>query len=104
MAPPVPALPVSLGLLGRGSRSNVSLLRSGHLISSQEGDGFVSSDTLGTGGLSHSNEGGNIMALEREVLSIRRRRTEVTGHYEARLEYLRAKLRGAELHEKLLRK
>lgn len=42
--------------------------------------------------------------LENEMEEIRRRREEVSGRYEARLEYLRAKLKGAQLHEKLLKK
>lgn len=42
--------------------------------------------------------------VDREVEDIRRRRTEVTKRYEARLEFLRAKLKGAEIHEKLLKK
>jgi hypothetical protein len=39
-----------------------------------------------------------------EMEELRRKRDEVAGRYEARLEYLRAKLKGAELHEKLLSK
>ncbi|KAJ7170777.1 hypothetical protein C8R43DRAFT_1120515 [Mycena crocata] len=39
-----------------------------------------------------------------ELTEVRRRRTEMVGRCEARLEYLRAKLKGAELHEKLLKK
>ncbi|KAF5367421.1 hypothetical protein D9758_003615 [Tetrapyrgos nigripes] len=39
-----------------------------------------------------------------EVLDVRRRRLEVIGRYEAQIEYMRARLKGAELHEKLLRK
>jgi hypothetical protein len=39
-----------------------------------------------------------------EVADIRRRSREVAARYEARLEYLRAKLKGAQLHEKLMRK
>jgi hypothetical protein len=42
--------------------------------------------------------------LENEMDDIRRRREEVSARYEARLEYLRARLKGAELHEKLLKK
>jgi hypothetical protein len=41
---------------------------------------------------------------ENEIEDIRRRREEVSVRYEARLEYLRAKLKGAQLHEKLMRK
>jgi len=39
-----------------------------------------------------------------EMEDIRKRRLEVSRRYEARLEYLRARLKGAELHEKLARK
>ena len=42
--------------------------------------------------------------IEDEVEDIQRRREEVSLRYEARLEYLRAKLKGAQLHEKLMRK
>jgi hypothetical protein len=42
--------------------------------------------------------------IESEMEDIRRRREEVSLRYEARLEYLRAKLKGAQLHEKLMRK
>lgn len=44
------------------------------------------------------------VALESEMSEIRRKRSEVTARYDARLEYLRARLKGAEMHEKLLRK
>ncbi|KAG2033678.1 hypothetical protein BDR03DRAFT_966918 [Suillus americanus] len=46
----------------------------------------------------------SISVLESELSDIRRRRGEVTARYQARLEYLRAQLRGAELREKLMRK
>ncbi|KAF7346141.1 hypothetical protein MSAN_01840900 [Mycena sanguinolenta] len=39
-----------------------------------------------------------------EMEELRRKREEVAARYETRLEYLRAKLKGAELHEKLLSK
>lgn len=42
--------------------------------------------------------------VETEMEDIRRRREEVSKRYEARLEYLRAKLKGAQLHEKLVKK
>ena len=41
---------------------------------------------------------------ESEVWDIRRRREELVARYTARLEFLRAKLKGAELHEKLVGK
>lgn len=50
------------------------------------------------------NDDISISALENELSGIRRRRGEVTARYQARLEYLRAQLRGAELKEKLMRK
>jgi len=39
-----------------------------------------------------------------ELSDIRKRREDLIGRYTARLEFLNAKLKGAELHEKLLRK
>jgi hypothetical protein len=45
-----------------------------------------------------------LATLEREMADIRRRRAEVVARYEAKLELLRAKLKGAEMHEKLLKR
>lgn len=45
-----------------------------------------------------------IASLESEMADIRRRRAEVVARYEAKLELLRAKLKGAEMHEKLLKR
>ncbi|KAI0712278.1 hypothetical protein C8Q76DRAFT_734074 [Earliella scabrosa] len=45
-----------------------------------------------------------LVSIEAELADIRRRRAEVTARYEGRLEYLRARLKGAELREKILRK
>ncbi|KZT73851.1 hypothetical protein DAEQUDRAFT_761808 [Daedalea quercina L-15889] len=45
-----------------------------------------------------------IRTMEVELADIRRRRVEVTERYEARLEYLRARLKGAEIREKVMRK
>lgn len=42
-------------------------------------------------------------ALEKELDDIRRKRADVILRYERRLEYLRARLRSAELHERLLK-
>ncbi|KAK0223257.1 hypothetical protein IW262DRAFT_1458260 [Armillaria fumosa] len=65
--------------------SHTSLSRSsGHLPL-----GIRSSETVG---------------LEDDMTAIQRRRLQVTHRYDARLEYLRARLKGAELHEKLLKK
>lgn len=52
----------------------------------------------------HLREDDDILALEAEMADIRKRRAEVTARYEARLEYLRARLKGAELREKLLKR
>ena len=45
-----------------------------------------------------------LAVLESEMADIRRRRAEVVARYEAKLELLRAKLKGAEMHEKLLKR
>ncbi|KAJ7134504.1 hypothetical protein C8R44DRAFT_427080 [Mycena epipterygia] len=91
--PPVPPLPLgmSLGHLG----STPSLTRStGHLPM-----GVVrEEEVVLTVDLDDEREFG----LEMDEL--RRRREEVAARYESRLEYLRAKLKGAELREKLLSK
>ena len=93
--PPVPVLPTMH--LQSASRSNVSLARSsaGYLPMMPEEDKSVSG-TMDT--LKLEQDDGD------EMEDIRRRREEVSIRYEARLEYLRAKLKGAQLHEKLLRK
>ena len=64
--------------------------------------GSDSSAPLGLG--LRREDGEEVEAAAKEVADVRRRRAEVVGRYEERLEYLRAKLKGAELHEKLLRK
>jgi len=93
MVPPVPPLPLGMSLGQMGSTP--SLTRStGHLPM-----GVVREDeAVLTVDLDDEREFG----LEMEDL--RRRREEVAARYDARLEYLRAKLKGAELHEKLLSK
>ncbi|KAJ7288535.1 hypothetical protein C8J57DRAFT_1280595 [Mycena rebaudengoi] len=89
--PPVPPLPLGMSL---GIGSTPSLRSSGHLPM-----GVVHEDAaVETDDVEEEREFG----LEMEEL--RRRREEVHTRYEARLEYLRAKLKGAELHEKLLSK
>lgn len=115
----------SLSRLGFGSTSSVNLSRSsGHLplatvsetesmyipsplkssTSTQEDsvlrspEGSQYSDSV-----KHLRDDEDILALEAEMADIRKRRTEVTARYEARLEYLRARLKGAELREKLLK-
>ena len=125
-APYLPALPSSLGRLWSGSSSSVNLARStSHLPLAPvaEGDsresveGHVRHLRLDTSPVAllgpptassrkHEviGDDGDITALEAEMAEIRRRRAEVMGRYEERLGYLRAKLKGAELHEKLLRR
>jgi len=53
----------------------------------------MSTSDSGVGGLSGSDE----------LAEVRRRRAEVGRRYEARLEFLRAKLKGVEMREKLSR-
>jgi hypothetical protein len=125
-APYLPALPSSLGRLWSGSTSSVNLTRSTNhlpLAPVAEGDSresvegnerhlrldTSSSALVRLGPASPRKAGGfedddDIAALEVEMAEIRRRRAEVMARYEERLGYLRAKLKGAELHEKLLRR
>jgi hypothetical protein len=125
-APYLPALPSSLGRLWSGSTSSVNLTRStGHLPLAPvaEGDSRESVEghvrhlrldtspaaLLGPSSASSRKtemigDDGDITALEAEMAEIRRRRAEVLARYEERLGYLKAKLKGAELHEKLLRR
>ena len=63
---------------------------------------FRSTSAGTTGGRIAEDE--DLSALEAEMTDIRRRRAEVTARYEARIEYLRARLKGAELREKLLKR
>ncbi|KJA17485.1 hypothetical protein HYPSUDRAFT_146447 [Hypholoma sublateritium FD-334 SS-4] len=102
MAPPVPALPAAIAQiqhLKSASVSNISLARStGHApMNTVPEDELVSAS--GTIKSLRVNE-----ELESEMDDIRRRREEVSRRYDARLEYLRAKLKGAQLHERLMRK
>ncbi|KAJ6531890.1 hypothetical protein B0H19DRAFT_1189107 [Mycena capillaripes] len=89
------------------SRSSSMSRSTGHLplplpVSVQNGNGSGSGSTmmelLNHGVTPPPDEGGE------ELAEVRRRRAEMVGRCEARLEYLRAKLKGAEIHEKLLRK
>lgn len=94
--PPVPSLPSSYGHLGMAKSSNASLTRSTGMSVLVEDEQLVGGSTMRI----QEDEA----QLENEMEEIRRRREEVSGRYEARLEYLRAKLKGAQLHEKLLKK
>jgi hypothetical protein len=49
-------------------------------------------------------DGGDSGALMQQLQEMRQRRKEMSERYEARVEYLRAKLRSAELHEKVRKK
>ncbi|KAJ7696022.1 hypothetical protein B0H17DRAFT_1054605 [Mycena rosella] len=92
MVPPVPPLPLGMSLGQMGSTP--SLRSTSHLPM-----GVVREDeAVLTVDVDDEREFG----LEMEEL--RRRREEVAARYEARLGYLRAKLKGAALHEKLLSK
>ncbi|KAJ3556499.1 hypothetical protein NP233_g11963 [Leucocoprinus birnbaumii] len=96
---PLPAMPNLAGING-ANNSSVSLTRSAHTMAAvPEDDARSAADTVTT-----------TVRLEDEVSDgdgvedIRRRREEVQQRYDARLDYLRAKLKSAELHEKLLRR
>ncbi|KAG6831952.1 hypothetical protein H0H92_006553 [Tricholoma furcatifolium] len=91
--PPVPSLLAGYGRLGVGSVSNVSLARSHMTMSAvPEDEQALPEPTMEDG------------KVEDEMDDIQRRREEVSERYAARLEYLRAKLKGAQLREKLARK
>nr|GAT60356.1 predicted protein [Mycena chlorophos] len=91
--PPVPPIPSTLGISLSAAGSTPSLSRS------------LNHPTMG---VLHENEPMVTVDLDeerefgQEMDDLRRRREEVAGRYEERLEYLRAKLRGVELHERLL--
>lgn len=57
---------------------------------------MYSTDTIGLG----PDDGD----AESELVDIQQRREDLIARYSTRLDYLKAKLKGAELHEKLLRK
>ncbi|KAH6912770.1 hypothetical protein BKA70DRAFT_1264888 [Coprinopsis sp. MPI-PUGE-AT-0042] len=101
--PPVPPLPatISLGHLRTAAHnsSTPSLIRSNnHLpmdVVHEDEDNFSPSSA-------RADE--EVANVEDDMDDIRRRREEVAQRYDARLDYLRAKLKGAQLHEKLLKK
>lgn len=103
-AVPLPALPPNHGMFGAMNGANissVSLARSAHVMQVvPEDDTRSVVDTVTTTiRLDDDAEEGSD-----EMDDIRRRREEVHQRYDARLDYLRAKLKSAELHEKLLRR
>jgi len=98
----VPPVPHSLlGRLGPGSSSSISLSRGLHSsLPTVEERGPTPLN-----GLFHkANQDPALQALENDMADIRRRREEVVARYEARLAFLRVKLKGAEMHEKLLKR
>ncbi|KAJ7644248.1 hypothetical protein FB45DRAFT_292102 [Roridomyces roridus] len=92
MVPPVPPLPLGMSLGQMGSTPSLSR-STGHLM-----------------GVVHENEVVMTVDLDDErefgleMEDLRRRREEVAARYQARIDYLRAKLKSAELHEKLMSK
>ncbi|KAF8827392.1 hypothetical protein HHX47_DHR4000181 [Lentinula edodes] len=102
---PVPPLPISVPPLPSGlsglsnlalaSGSSLNLTRStGHLpMSSVPEDEDI--DLLGLNGREEMDE---------EIREIQKKKDDVSKRYAERLEYLRAKLKGAQLHEKLMKK
>ncbi|KAH9854772.1 hypothetical protein C2E23DRAFT_725880 [Lenzites betulinus] len=116
----VPSLPNLVGHLGLASSSSVNLARStGHLpletVEETEGKPPRSAASRSAGSRRDSRwadtrgpaaqvDDDELLSMEAELADIRRRRAEVTARYEGRLEYLRARLKGAELREKVMRK
>lgn len=85
------------------NNSSASLARSAHVMASvPEDDTHSATVTVAT---TIGRVDDDMVVDEGDELEeIRRRREEVQSRYGARLDYLRAKLKGAELHEKLMRK
>ena len=116
----------SLGRLGLGSTSSLNVRGSSSNLPlatvSETGLSYVSSPLKGAASprppptplsasgsqysdsVKNLHDDDDIVALEAEMADIRKRRAEVTARYEARLEYLRARLKGAELRERLLKR
>ncbi|KAJ3757067.1 hypothetical protein EV360DRAFT_46805 [Lentinula raphanica] len=94
--PPLPSTLTGLSPVALASGSSLNLARStGHLpMSSVPEDENVDHVGLGPG----SEE------MDEEIRAIRKKKQDVSRRYEERLEYLRAKLKGAQLHEKLMKK
>ncbi|KAI0785204.1 hypothetical protein C8Q75DRAFT_809376 [Abortiporus biennis] len=107
-----PLAPRSSGRLRLGaSTSSVNLARStGHLplatVAETDTAARSSSPISAHGTVSGGSPSRRVTSqdgAEDEMVDIRKRRAEVTARYDARLEYLRARLKGAELREKLLK-
>jgi hypothetical protein len=102
--PSIPSVAMSLSRQAIGSTSSVNLHKSSQLPSRSNVDSSDSSERARSIVLDIGEDSPDGAVSESEITDLRRRREEVVARYEARVEYLRAKLRGAELHEKLLRK
>ena len=99
--PTVPPLPSSpLGRLGAGSSSSISLSRNPGYIPLT----IVEEQFAAQGVSTYSPSDAAMQILENEMADIRRRRAEVVARYQSRLEFLSVKLKGAEMHEKLLKR
>lgn len=83
--------------MGNASTSSLNLSRVGHVPMTAVPEDDVNGVT---GQVTSDGDAES----ENEMEEIRRRREDVSKRYEARLDYLRAKLKGAQLHEKLMRK
>lgn len=59
---------------------------------------------FGTYGTSNNSDYSALVnaTIQTEVEDIRRRKIDVTDRYQQRLDYLRARLKGAEIHERLV--
>ncbi|KAK0244037.1 hypothetical protein EDD85DRAFT_806537 [Armillaria nabsnona] len=107
--PPVPSLPMGMslnhGYTTSGSSINLTKSSGQPSMRSVPEDEIRSVAGRSASGRSDKKEKDEMEEeMEREMEDIRRRREEVSMRYEARLEYLRAKLKGAQLHEKLMKK
>jgi len=101
--PPMPALPVLLAhgrLRAANSSTNASQVSLARSTATIPMDVVHEDEERSESRATIQPEDG----LEEDMDDIRRRREEVSARYEARLDYLRAKLKGAQLHEKLMKK
>ncbi|KAH9080527.1 hypothetical protein EDB83DRAFT_2339951 [Lactarius deliciosus] len=109
--PPLVSQPILLGRKGRSGPTNgaphlPALPSSRHLPLAPvaEGDSRESVEGHVRTTTPVSSRKHEVVGDEGDMIALERRRTEVMGRYDERLGYLRAKLKGAELHEKLLRR
>ncbi|KAL0960838.1 hypothetical protein HGRIS_005854 [Hohenbuehelia grisea] len=90
--PPVPALPSDASTSMRSARRRPSP------VGESVHESIAEDESVHTIALE------NDFGFEQEMGDLMRRREEVRSRYEARLQYLRAKLKGAQLHEKLVKR